>query len=170
MILSREQLAQVVQEAKRAGKVVVTTNGCFDILHVGHLRYLEEAKKLGDLLIVGVNSDASVRRLKGPTRPVIPDVERAELIAALKCVDYVTIFDEDTPCELLEVLKPDVHVKGGDYTLEQVIEREVVERHGGRVVVGIKVPARSTTEILRAIQERLSQEATGEDASGHGAS
>jgi rfaE bifunctional protein nucleotidyltransferase chain/domain len=146
---------EIVREARAAGKTVVTTNGCFDILHVGHVRYLEEARRLGDMLIVGVNSDASVRRLKGPQRPVMPDRERAELLAALECVDYVTIFDEDTPCELLEALRPDVHVKGGDYTLDRVVEREVVERHGGRLVVGIQIPAHSTTDIIREIQLRF---------------
>lgn len=153
--LAREELAAAVRQAQREGKTVVTTNGCFDILHVGHVRYLQKARELGDLLVIGVNSDDSVRRLKGPPRPVIPDTERAELLAALECVDYVTIFDEDTPCELLEALRPNVHVKGGDYTLDRVVERHVVEKHGGRVVVGIQIPAHSTSDIIREIQQRF---------------
>lgn len=156
-VLDRAGLVRVVREAQAAGKVVVTTNGCFDLLHVGHVRYLEEARRLGDMLVVGVNSDASVRRLKGPTRPVVRDVERAEILAALSCVDYVIVFDERTPCELLEALRPDIHVKGGDYALEDVIERTVVEKHGGRVVVGICVDAQSTTDIIEAIRRSFEE-------------
>jgi rfaE bifunctional protein nucleotidyltransferase chain/domain len=156
-VLDRVELAEVVRAAQVDGKVVVTTNGCFDLLHVGHIRYLEEARRLGDLLIVGVNSDASVRRIKGPDRPVVRDVERAEILAALACVDYVTVFDEPTPCELLAALRPDVHVKGGDYAPEDVIERDVVEKHGGRVVVGIRVPAQSTTDIIEAIRRSFEE-------------
>ena len=151
-VLDRDAIAGIVRVAQAEGKTVVTTNGCFDLLHVGHVRYLEQARGLGDLLVIGVNSDASVKRLKGPGRPVLPDIERAEILAALTCVDYVTVFDEPTPCERLEVLRPDVHVKGGDYAQEDVIERGVVEKHGGRVVVGLHVQAQSTTDIIEAIR------------------
>ena len=152
-VLPREEIARIVKRERAAGRVVVTTNGCFDVLHVGHARYLREARALGDLLIVGVNTDASVRKLKGPSRPVIPEDERAEMLASLEVVDYVTIFGEDTPCELLELIRPSIHVKGGDYSLDQVIEREVVEAAGGEVVVGIHIPARSTTDIVARILE-----------------
>lgn len=162
-ILTRDALAEVIAAAKRDGKIVVTTNGVFDILHVGHVRYLQQARSFGDLLVVGMNTDASVRRLKGPLRPVIPDTERAELLAALECVDYVTLFDEDTPVELLEVLRPSIHIKGGDYTLDRVVERAVVEKHGGKVVVGIRIPAHSTTDIIREIQARFASEAAGKN-------
>lgn len=152
-VLPREDIARITRRERDAGRVVVTTNGCFDVLHVGHARYLHEARALGDLLVVGVNSDDSVRRLKGPERPVIPEDERAEMLASLEAVDYVTVFGEDTPCELLEFIRPSIHVKGGDYSLDQVIERETVERNGGKVVVGIHIPARSTTDIVARIRE-----------------
>jgi len=151
-IVKREELADLVAELRRQGKRIVTTNGVFDLLHVGHARYLREARRLGDVLIVGVNSDDSVRRLnKGPNRPLIPDVERAEMLVSLRFVDYATIFHEDDPRALLSIIRPDVHVKGGDYTLDQIIEREVVEQYGGRVVVGINIPNHSTTRIIRAM-------------------
>lgn len=161
MICTREELADIALREREAGKIVVTTNGVFDILHVGHVRYLERARALGDLLIVGVNSDDSVRRLKGPLRPILPDAERAELLAALTCVDYVTIFEEDTPIALLECLRPSIHVKGGDYTLDRIIEREAVERNGGRVHVGIQIPAHSTTDIIGEILRRHAKERVG---------
>ena len=126
----RNQLAEIVHQAKARGKVVVTTNGCFDVLHVGHLRYLQAAQALGDLLVVGVNSDDSVRVLKGENRPLVPEDERAEMLAGLACVDYVTVFPELNPIDLLSAIKPNIHVKGGDYTIEQVIEREAVESNG----------------------------------------
>jgi rfaE bifunctional protein nucleotidyltransferase chain/domain len=161
-VLGRDALVRAVRAAKSDGRTVVTTNGCFDLLHVGHVRYLEQARSFGDVLVVGVNGDDSVRRLKGSGRPVLPDVERAEILAALTCVDYVTIFHEPTPCELLDVLWPDVHVKGGDYAIEQVVEREVVEKHGGRVVVGVHVPGQSTTDVIEAIRRGFSEESGGE--------
>ena len=125
---------------KQDGAVVVTTNGCFDVLHLGHLRYLQAARQLGDLLVVAVNSDSSVRQLKGENRPLVPEEERAEMLAGLECVDYVVIFPEETPIALLSELKPNIHVKGGDYKLEQLIERDVVEANGGKVIVGLKRP------------------------------
>lgn len=153
-IYHRNELAPLLQEAKAAGKVVVTTNGCFDVLHLGHLRYLQAARALGDLLVVAVNSDSSVRRLKGQHRPLVPESERAEMLAGLECVDYVVIFPEFTPISLLSELKPNVHVKGGDYTEEQLVEREVVEANGGKVIVGLNVPGKSTTNLIQVICER----------------
>jgi len=133
--LVRTAIADAVKEAKANGKTVVFTNGCFDILHIGHVRYLQEARSLGDILVVGVNSDNSVRRLKGPERPVVPEAERAEIIAALEFVDYVTLFDEDTPVELIRVVRPDIHTKGGGYKPEDMPETEAVREVGGRVEI-----------------------------------
>lgn len=150
-IFHRNELASLLQQAKSESKVVVTTNGCFDVLHLGHMRYLQAARKLGDLLVVAVNSDDSVRQLKGENRPLIPEDERAEMLAGLECVDYVVIFHELTPIDLLSELKPDIHVKGGDYKLEQLVEKDVVEENGGKVIVGINVPGKSTTNLIKVI-------------------
>ena len=156
-IYHRSELTLLLQDAKAAGKVVVTTNGCFDVLHLGHLRYLQAARALGDLLVVAVNSDSSVRQLKGQNRPLVPELERAEMLAGLECVDYVVIFPELTPMSLLSELKPSLHVKGGDYKLAQLVEREVVEANGGRVIVGLNVPGKSTTNLIQVICERYSR-------------
>ncbi len=153
-IFNRNELATVLQQLKSEGNVIVTTNGCFDVLHLGHLRYLQAARQLGDLLVVAINSDASVRELKGENRPLIPEDERAEMLAGLECVDYVVIFPELNPIELLSELKPSLHVKGGDYKLEQLVEREVVEANGGKVIVGLNVPGKSTTNLIDVICER----------------
>ena len=135
----------------RSGTVVFT-NGCFDILHRGHVEYLTRARALGDHLIVGINTDASVRRLKGAGRPVVEQDDRAFVLAALACVDAVTLFDEDTPAALITALLPDVLVKGGDYSPDQVVGRDVVESHGGRLVLIPFVTGRSTTGILHRMQ------------------
>ena len=156
-IYHRNELAPLLQDAKAAGKAVVTTNGCFDVLHLGHLRYLQAARELGELLVVAVNSDSSVRQLKGENRPLVPESERAEMLAGLECVDYVVIFPELTPVALLAELKPNIHVKGGDYKLEQLVEREVVEAHGGKVIVGMNVPGKSTTNLIQVICERYTR-------------
>ena len=153
-IYHRSELTSVLQRLKTEGKIVVTTNGCFDVLHLGHLRYLQAARQLGDLLVVAVNSDSSVRQLKGENRPLVPEAERAEMLAGLACVDYVVIFPELTPINLLSELKPSIHVKGGDYKLEQLVERDVVEANGGKVVVGLNVPGKSTTNLIEVICER----------------
>jgi rfaE bifunctional protein nucleotidyltransferase chain/domain len=153
-VFNRNELATVLQQLKSEGNVIVTTNGCFDVLHLGHLRYLQAARQLGDLLVVAINSDASVRELKGENRPLIPEDERAEMLAGLECVDYVVIFPELTPIDLLSELKPNIHVKGGDYKLEQLIERDVVEANGGKVIVGLNVPGKSTTNLIQVICER----------------
>ena len=138
---------------KRNGRRVVFTNGCFDLLHPGHIRSLESARKLGDVLIVGINSDSSVRQLKGPGRPVIPERERAEILAAFECVDAVVIFDELTPREVISRLLPDVLVKGGDWAGDKIVGREEVEAAGGKVVSISVVPGYSTSAILQKIRE-----------------
>ncbi len=153
MILNRKLAATIVEEAKKQGKVVVFTNGCFDILHVGHLRYLEEAKRQGDILVVGVNSDASVKRLKGEDRPINSEHDRAEMLCGLAAVDYTVLFEEDTPIELLEELKPSIHVKGGDYRKEDLPETKIVEKHGGEVRILSFVEGKSTTNIVKKIQK-----------------
>lgn len=154
-VQTRKALTIIINQEKDREKTVVTTNGCFDLMHVGHLRYLQAAKNLGDLLVVGVNSDNSVRELKGERRPLIPEDERAEMLAGLDCVDYVVIFPELDPISLLSELKPDIHVKGGDYTIEQVIERQVVEENGGRVIVGLNIEGKSTTNVIQTILHRF---------------
>jgi rfaE bifunctional protein nucleotidyltransferase chain/domain len=132
---------------------VVFTNGCFDILHRGHVTYLEQARQLGDALVVGLNTDASVERLKGSGRPLVPEGDRALVLAALSSVTAVTLFDEDTPAELIAALRPDVLVKGGDYTPEEIVGADTVEREGGRVVVIPYVEGRSTTELIQRLRE-----------------
>jgi rfaE bifunctional protein nucleotidyltransferase chain/domain len=139
---------------KRNGKRVVFTNGCFDLLHPGHIHSLEAARNLGDFLIVGINSDESVRILKGPSRPVIPEQERAEILANLECVDGVVIFDELTPQRVIATLLPDILVKGSDWPGNQIVGREEVEAAGGKVVLIDNVPGYSTTEILNKIREQ----------------
>ncbi|MGF6906323.1 D-glycero-beta-D-manno-heptose 1-phosphate adenylyltransferase [Fusobacterium sp. PH5-44] len=153
MTITQETAMTIVEELKKEGKTVVFTNGCFDILHVGHLRYLSEAKKQGDILIVGINSDSSVRILKGNERPINSELDRAEIISALKPVDFTVIFTEETPMELLDKIKPSIHVKGGDYTKELLPETPIVERNGGKVVILSFVEGKSTTQIVNKIQE-----------------
>jgi len=150
-IRNREALAAVLEGERRRNKRIVFTNGCFDLLHVGHVKYLQAARCLGDLLVLGLNSDASIRRLKGPNRPLISQDERAHILAALDCIDYVVIFDEDTPLELIRLLRPDILVKGGDYTPEGVVGKEIVESYGGRVELIQFVDGKSTTNIIEKI-------------------
>jgi len=151
-ILKRSELKQAVANLRQQKKTIVVTNGCFDILHSGHLRLLNNAKGLGNILIVGVNSDRSVSKLKGAKRPVVSEGERAEIIANLKAVDFVTIFDEDTAVELLKIIEPDIYVKGGDYNLENLPEAAAVESFGGTVKF-IKLLARkSTTDLIDKIK------------------
>jgi D-beta-D-heptose 7-phosphate kinase/D-beta-D-heptose 1-phosphate adenosyltransferase len=155
-VLGIEPLAREVQRRQQAGERIVFTNGCFDILHAGHVRYLQEAANHGDCLIVAINSDASVRQIKGPRRPVIGQDDRSTMLAALSVVDYVVVFDEATPHALLHRLKPDVLIKGGTYTVAGVVGREVVEAYGGQVVVGPEVPGLSTTTIIERVLESVS--------------
>jgi D-beta-D-heptose 7-phosphate kinase/D-beta-D-heptose 1-phosphate adenosyltransferase len=152
-ILTLEEAILRFGREKRNGRRIVFTNGCFDLLHPGHIGSLEQARALGDVLIVGLNSDASVRELKGAGRPVLPERERAEILAALECVDAVVIFDQPTPREVIARLLPDVLVKGGDWPGDRIVGRQEVEAAGGRVISVPVVPGYSTTAILRKIRE-----------------
>jgi D-beta-D-heptose 7-phosphate kinase/D-beta-D-heptose 1-phosphate adenosyltransferase len=153
-IKEREGLLRILADLKKNGKRIVFTNGCFDILHIGHIRYLEDAKSLGDILVVGVNSDHSVQILKGPERPILPEKERAEILSGLWCVDYITIFNEPTPLELISLLQPHILVKGGDWTKETTVGREVVERLGGEVVILPFIEGSSTSNLVETILKR----------------
>jgi D-glycero-beta-D-manno-heptose 1-phosphate adenylyltransferase len=153
-ILGEAMLLAAIESARSNGRRIVLANGCFDLLHVGHIRYLQAARACGDLLVVGINSDRAVAELKGEGRPVMPEYERAEIIAALSCVDYVTIFDELTIEKLLLTLKPDVHAKGTDYTIETVPEREVVKSYGGTVAIVGDPKSHSTSSILSDLINR----------------
>lgn len=150
--MTRDDAAALADRLREAGRRIVFTNGVFDILHPGHLRYLQEARSFGDALIVGLNSDASVRRNKGPERPINNQEERAEILGALECVDGVVLFEEDTPAEIIDAIQPDVLVKGADWAEDAIVGRDTVEARGGRVV---RVPIEagySTTEIIRRIR------------------
>jgi D-glycero-beta-D-manno-heptose 1-phosphate adenylyltransferase len=152
-VVSRGAAARWARKFQAEGQKVTFTNGCFDLLHPGHVEYLEQARSLGDALVVGVNTDASVAHLsKGPGRPVTPEADRARVLAALACVDWVVLFDEDTPLELITVLQPDILVKGGDYKLEEIVGREVVLARGGQVLALPFVPGYSTTDLLERIR------------------
>lgn len=151
-ILSLDDLILRFAKQKRNGRQVVFTNGCFDLLHPGHIRTFEAARALGDILIVGLNSDASVRAAKGPTRPIIPEQERAEILAGFECIDAVTIFNDPTPQKVIAALLPDILVKGGDWPDNQIVGRTEVESSGGRVVRVDVVPGYSTTDILKKIR------------------
>ena len=151
-ILGREELIRERERIRREGKRLVFTNGCFDLLHPGHVRYLNQARGLGDALAVALNSDRSVRAIKGEGRPILTERERAEMMAALEAVDYVTIFDEDTPRELIAGLLPDILVKGGDWTPEQIVGREEVEAAGGKVLSHPYVDGLSATDLIERIK------------------
>lgn len=152
--LTLSALQRKVRALQKQGKRIVFTNGCFDLLHVGHVRYLTAARALGDCLVVAVNSDASVRRLKGSARPIVPHRERMEVLAALGCVDYVVLFNANTPQRIIDTLVPDILVKGGDWALEKIVGKETVEQHGGKVVRVKVVPGASTTGIIERILKR----------------
>jgi D-beta-D-heptose 7-phosphate kinase/D-beta-D-heptose 1-phosphate adenosyltransferase len=153
-VKARRELLRIINNLKAEGKRIVFTNGCFDLLHIGHVRYLEKAKALGDVLVIGVNSDASVRKLKGPKRPILPEAERAEILSGLGCVDYITLFDEMDPLKLITSLRPNVLVKGGDWTKEQTVGKEVVERSGGEVVIIPFVKGASTSTLIETILKK----------------
>ena len=154
-VITSTQLAPVLAEARAQKKRIVFTNGCFDLMHVGHTRYLQAARQLGDLLVVGVNSDASVRSLdKSADRPIVGEANRAEVLAALGCVDYVIIFTEPDPLKLISEIQPDVLVKGGDWPLDRIVGREVVERRGGIVKTIPLVPGMSTTSLIERIRSQ----------------
>ncbi len=152
-------------DAHRAhGETIVTTNGVFDVLHVGHVRYLQQARKLGDILVIGVNTDICTARLKGPMRPFVPQEERAELLSALNCVDYVTLFNEPTPEALLCAIRPDIHAKGGDYDVDNLPETAAVRARGGQVVILQFVVGRSTTDLVNRIVESAREHEPEQDA------
>ena len=155
-MLDADALAAFVRYARSAGKRVVFTNGVFDILHPGHVRYLQAARAHGDVLIVGINSDASVRRNKGPERPINPQGERAEVLAALACVDAVAIFDDDTPADIIRRVQPDVLVKGADWPVDQIVGRDTVEARGGRVVLEPVEQGYSTSAIVERVKRTQS--------------
>ncbi len=153
MIVSLEELLRILEPLRKEKKIVFT-NGCFDIIHAGHAHYLKEAKKLGDILIVGLNSDSSIRKIKGLKRPIIPQEMRAYLLDSLKPVDFVVIFDEETPIELIKAIKPDILVKGGDWDIDKIVGKDFVESYGGKVIT---IPFKfdiSTTKIIEMIKER----------------
>jgi rfaE bifunctional protein nucleotidyltransferase chain/domain len=156
-VLSRAAAARAVARARRRGERVVFTSGCFDLLHVGHVRSLEQARGLGDRLVVAINSDASVRRLKGPERPIVPARQRAEVLAALGCVDWVTTFGEATPRAALAALRPDVFAKGGDWALETLLAQDVPPRFRGRVVRLREIPAARTSRLVAQIRQKPSR-------------
>ncbi|MCX5850309.1 MAG: D-glycero-beta-D-manno-heptose 1-phosphate adenylyltransferase [Deltaproteobacteria bacterium] len=152
-ILERNALKDKLEALRKKGKKIAFTNGCFDILHVGHVRYLREAKKTADILVLALNSDSSTRSIKGEKRPLMTEKERAEILAALEFVDFVTIFSELTPLELINYLKPDVLIKGGDWPEEKVVGREEIKKWGGRVAIIPEIEGKSTTNIVEKIKK-----------------
>lgn len=150
-VISKSKLKKILDKEKGKGKNVVFTNGCFDILHLGHIRYLKKAKKFGDVLVVGLNTDASVRAIKGNKRPIIPEKARAEILASLTSVDYVVYFSESNPVKLIRFLKPDVLVKGADYSIDEILGRDIVEKEGGKVVRVTLEKGLGTSEIIKKI-------------------
>ena len=158
-IASRSEIQEIARRLKAQGKKVAFTNGCFDLIQVHHVRCLQEAKSHGDVLIVAINTDESVRKIKGPPRPIVPEKDRAEMLAALECVDYVTMFGENTPHNVLREILPDVLAKGGDYGKDEIVGREIVEGNGGRIVRLKKWPQRSTTRLLQRILDEHSEAA-----------
>ena len=166
-IVTWETLKAEVEKRRQAGKTIAFTNGCFDILHVGHVQYLQAARELGDLLILGLNSDASVRAIKGEKRPIVPEAERAEVVAALTAVDFVTFFDDTTPLKLIETLRPDILVKGGDWSEATVVGSEAVRSWGGRVAIIPLTPGASTTNIVEKVLAGLSYPLRSSGQDGH---
>lgn len=152
--LEPAKLAPVLKNLQKQGKKVVFTNGVFDLLHLGHVTYLQEARKQGDLLVVGLNSDLSVKKIKGPSKPLIPLEERAEMLLALDCVDFVSFFDEPDPYNIVKTLRPDVLVKGGDWALDKIIGADLVQSWGGKVMNIPIVPGRSTTNLIEIVKDR----------------
>jgi len=153
-LVKREDIRQIVKEIQDKGKTVVTTNGCFDILHVGHVRYLNKTKSFADFSIVLLNSDKSVREIKGEGRPINNEQDRAEVLNALACVDYVVLFDENSPRDLLDEIKPDVHTKGADYSVETLPEADVILKNGGRIEFISFVEGKSTTNTIKAMKQK----------------
>ena len=158
MLIDPNDIERLCEILHRAGQKIVFTNGCFDILHVGHVRYLEKARSFGDCLVLGLNTDASVRGNKGPSRPINSELDRAEVVGALKAVDYVVLFGEKTAETIIAKVRPDVYVKGGDYTLETLPEAKIVQSYGGRVEFVQMVAGRSTTNVIKKIEQLQEQE------------
>lgn len=154
MLITRDDIEDFCEVLRKGGQRIVFTNGCFDILHAGHVRYLAQAKAFGDCLVLGLNTDASVRRLKGPERPINSELDRAEVVSGLRSVDYVVLFDEPTAEELIRKVRPDVYVKGGDYTLETLPEAKIVQQYGGCVEFIRMVEGRSTTNVIEKIKKQ----------------
>lgn len=152
MLINRNNIKPIVEKLKTEGKKIVFTNGCFDILHAGHVSYLKQAKAQGDILIMGLNSDNSVKRLKGQSRPINNENDRALVLSALRYIDYVVIFDEDTPLNLIELIQPQIIVKGGDYKPEDVVGKSIVEANGGKVVIIKFLEGRSTSNIIEKMK------------------
>ena len=153
-VISKNEAKKIVENLKKEGKISVFTNGCFDILHIGHVRYLKESAKLGDVLIIGLNSDSSVKRLKGEARPINNESDRAELLSELGFVDYVVIFKEDSPVNLLDEIKPDIYTKGADYTVDTLPEAQVVIKNGGKIEFINLVEGKSTTNVIKKIEQK----------------
>ena len=150
-VISRNIAKKLVRDLRRKGKKVIFTNGFFDIIHVGHVKFLEKAKSLGDVLMVGINSDKSIKLIKGKRRPLMSQQERAKLVSSLNCVDYVILFDEKLPSKILSELKPDIHVKGADYTIKKLPERKVINSYGGKIMLLPLIKGKSTTNIINKI-------------------
>ena len=146
-----EELKKIIKNLKSQNKKIVTTNGVFDILHLGHIKYLQEAKKLGDILAIALNSDSSVKQIKGPQRPINGQEARAEVLASLEFVDYIVIFNETDPVKILSEIKPDIHVKGGDYKLGEIIEKDIVEKNNGKIILIPEIKGYSTTNLIDKI-------------------
>ena len=155
-ILDRNTLKNELDALGKKGKKIAFTNGCFDILHIGHVRYLREAKKTADILVLALNSDASVKKIKGEKRPLVPQNDRAEIMAALEFIDFVTIFDETTPLELINLLKPDVLIKGGDWAEDKVVGRDEIKKWGGKLTLIPEIKGKSTTSIVDKIKQLYS--------------
>ena len=153
-VIKRADIKKIVEDLKSNNKKIVFTNGCFDILHIGHVRYLKASAKCGDILIIGLNSDNSVKRLKGDSRPINNESDRAELLSELGFVDYVVVFDEDTPINLLDELKPDIYTKGADYTVETLPEAKTVLGYGGKIEFITLVEGKSTTNVIKKIENK----------------
>lgn len=152
-ILDRNTLKNKLDDLRKKGKKIAFTNGCFDILHIGHVRYLREARKTADILVLALNSDASVKKIKGEKRPLVPQDDRAEIMAALEFIDFVTIFDETTPLELINLLKPDVLIKGGDWPEDKVVGRDEIKKWGGKLTLIPEIKGKSTTSIVDKIRQ-----------------
>ncbi|MFQ6108697.1 MAG: D-glycero-beta-D-manno-heptose 1-phosphate adenylyltransferase [Candidatus Aminicenantales bacterium] len=155
---SLNRLKKIIEEEKRKGKKVVLANGCFDLIHAGHIRYLKESREKGDILVLAVNSDSSIRRLKGEGRPILMEKERLDILSSISCVDYITVFDEQTVEKVLLALKPDIHAKGSDYTTETVPEKETVQRYGGEIAITGGPKIRSTSKIIQQIIEKIGKD------------